>query len=386
MAKFREVKEITQRDIKDYGRKYAAASVAAATAIAAAPIIGGAVANRRRKALDYNDFVTVSGSSLINAGGDPVVIDGINLFDYVFGCRSGNDLIPGGTRSDYDALCRRFGEYGAREIYGKCFENAVSPSDIKELAKLGVNCVRLPVRSFLLFKNDKVKKKSKPHFKRLDKFIDKCGKAGIYVILTCADAPGFDPGTGEYRLFELGKHSFAKRNEFVRMCSEISNHYKENPAVLGYEIPFADFEKADGEKAENIYNSLCIRTAKALRTLNDNHPLFAHFGALPENVAEFSELGIAAAADLERDNISGFLASLSGKLPAIAVSQGARIVDEPDCEGISGIISGYFKGGNPDICIYCKPKDFIDVNLDSYEEICEKISAPSKTENFMKMN
>ncbi|MBR6702057.1 MAG: cellulase family glycosylhydrolase [Clostridia bacterium] len=381
-----EFKEIKEKEIKDYGRKYAAVCAAAAGTAAAAPLIAGIVANRKRKALDYNDLVSVSGAAIVNAGSDPVEIDGINLFDYVFGCRSGNDLVPGGTRSDFDVLRRRFGEYGAREIYGKCFENAVTPDDIKEIAKLGVNCVRLPVRSFLLFKNDKVKKKSTPHFKRLDKFIQKCGKAGIYVILTLADVPGYDPDKGEYRLFEMGRHSFSKRNEFVRMCSEISNHYKENPAVLGYEIPFADFEKSAGGKAGNIYNSLCIRTAKALRTLNDNHPLFAHLDTLPENDGEFSKLGIAAIVDAESDNITGYIAALSGKLPLIAVSDGAKISGDIDAEGICGIVSGYYKGGNPDICIYCKPKDFIDVSRDSYDEICEKISAPSKTENFMKMN
>ena len=380
-----EVKEIEIKEPKNYGKRYAAASVAAAAAIATAPIIGGIAANRKRKALDRNDYVTVQGAELVTAGGEKLIINGINLNDYVFGCRDGNDLIGGGTRASFNSLKKRFGDYGAREIFGKSFENAFMPDDVKTLADLGVNCVRLPLRSFLLFKNDKVTKKSKPQLKRLDKFIDKCGKAGIYVILTCADAPGFDPAAGEYRLFELGKHSFSKRNEFVRMCSEISTHYKDNPALLGYEIPFTENGADKNEKRENIYKSLCIRTAKALRTINDNHPVFAYFDTLPENPAEFTDLGIALMTDTHSADVSSFIAASGGKMACVAVSEGERITGENVSEGFMGLISGYYKGGNPDTCLYSKPKDFIDVKADSYEEICEKISAPSKTENFMKM-
>ena len=381
----REFKEVEVKEPKDYGKRYAAVSVAAAAAVAAAPIIGGVVINRRRKALDYGDAVSVQGTELVTASGEKLEISGINLSDYVFGCRDGNDLIAGGSRGEFNSLKKRFGEYGAREIFGKSFENAVMPADFKELANLGVNCVRLPLRSFLLFKNEKVTKKSKPQLKRLDKFIDKCGKAGIYVILTCTDAPGLDPAVGEYRLFELGKHSFAKRNEFVRMCSEISTHYRENPAVLGYEIPFAEFDIDKNEKRENIYKSLCIRTAKALRTLNDNKPLFVHLRSVPENPAEFTDLGIALMTGIDSADAAEVIAAAGGKIACVAVSEGERI-NETAADGFTGMISGFYKGGNPDICIYSKPKDFIDVKLDSYDEICEKISAPSKTENFMKIS
>ena len=379
-----EVKDIEIKEPKNYGRRYAVASVAAAAAVATAPVIGGIVANRKHKSLDYGDAVSVQGAELVTASGEKLAINGINLSDYVFGCRDGNDLVEGGTRAAFNSLKKRFGEYGAREIFGKSFENSLTPADLKELANLGINCVRLPLRSFLLFKHDKVTKKSKPQLKRLDKFIDKCGKAGIYVILSCADAPGFDPAAGEYRLFELGKHSFAKRNEFVRMCSEISTHYKDNPALLGYEIPFAESVSDKDGKRENIYQSLCIRTAKALRTLNDTRPLFVHLRSLPENTAEFTELGIALMTCTDTPDTAQFIAAAGGKMACVAVSEGERTAPA-DADGFTGIISGYYKGGNPDICLYSKPKDFIDVKRDSYDEICEKISAPSKTENFMKM-
>lgn len=389
MPKFKtekEFKEIEIKEPKDYGKRYAAVSVAAATAIAAAPIIGGVVVNRRRKALDYGDAVSVQGAELVTASGEKLQIAGINLNDYVFGCRDGNDIVEGGSRGAFNSLKKRFGDYGAREIFGKSFENAVMPADVKELAKLGVNCVRLPLRSFLLFRNEKVTKKSDPLLKRLDKFVNKCAKAGIYVIFTCEDAPGLNPENGEYSLFELGRHSFSKRNEFVRMCSEISTHYKDNPALLGYEIPFDSAMEDKNGKRENIYKSLCIRTAKALRTLNDTRPVFIHPASIPEDTAEFADLGIALMTDIDSPDVPEFISAAQGKLPCIVISEGGRIADSTYTDGFVGVISGFYKGGNPDTCLYSKPKDFIDVTSDSYDEICEKVASPSKTENYMKMN
>ena len=371
---------------KNYGRNMATASVAAAAAAVTAPVIGGFIINRRRKALDDDDFIASDAAGFVTARGEKTEINGINLLDFTFGCREGNELIPGGVRASFEALKARFGDYGAREIFGKCFENVVSPSDIKEIAKAGINCVRLPVRSFLLFKEEKVSKKDKPHLKRLDKFISKCAKSGIYVILTCSDAPGYNPDAGEYGIFEMGKKAFSKRSEFVRMCSEISTHYKDNPAVLGYELPFAELKGEQNEKDKKIYFSLCIRTAKALRTLNDRHLIFADSRGLPDDTAELKSYGFGVIADMDSQNLNELMQSLPPEMPLTAVSEGAFGNDEIIAlPGDIGRISGYFKGSNTDNCIYCKPKDFIDTVADSYDEICEKVSKPSLTENFMKL-
>ena len=312
---------------KDYGKAAAVVTAAGGIAAAVGPFAGMTVASKLNRSFGANDFVSERDGALVTAGGNTPEIVPVETDDYLFGCRSGYDVITG-ARGTYEAVKARFGEYGAREVFGKSFESALSPADLKEITKSGFNCIVIPVRSFLLFKDEKINKKSL-RVKRLDKVIKKCSKSGIYVILSLCDAPGFDPAEGDFSVFGEGRESLHHRNYIVKLWEKLALHYKDEPAVLAYELLKADY--IDTEKYGEVFDSLYTRVEKAIRDAGDNHILLGYKNAL--------------------------------------------------CPAPSKAL----KGDRQEDCIYCKPKDFIDVAADSFEEMGVKAADSSKTESFTRL-
>ncbi len=312
---------------KDYGKRANAFVAAAGIAAAAGPFTGMTIASKLNKSLDENDFVLQKDGALATAGGNSLGVNALELDDYVFGCRDGYEIVPG-TREAFEGIKARFGEYGAREVFGKSFENAVTSSDIAGIARSGYKCVVIPVRSFLILKDEKIGKKTL-RFGRLDKTIRKCKKNGIYAVLKLCDAPGFDSAGNDMSIFAEDKQALAHRNFLIKLWEKIGAHYKDEPAVLGYELLDTDY--IDLDKYAAVYDSIVSRTEKALRDLGDSHLIL-----LPGN-------------------------EITAVKPV-------------------------YKGDKTEKCVYCKPREFIDIKRDSFEEMCSKATADAKTETFTKMN
>lgn len=312
---------------KDYGKTANVFVAAAGIAAAAGPYAGMTIAQKLKKGFEDSDFVSERDGSLFTAGGLTADIRPIEVSDYVFGFRTGYELINS-PREAYEGIKERFGEYGAREVFGKGLDGALQASDIKEIVKSGYNCIIIPIRSFLIFKDEKINKKSL-RLNRLDKIIGKCKKSGVYVILKLCDTPGFDPGRNDFSVFDEGKQPLAYRNFLIKLWEKVGAHYKDEPAVLAYEL--LDCSVIDTEKYAATLDGIFARTEKALRNTGDNHIIIG------------------------REN---------GSLTAPELT---------------------FKGDSQNRCVYCKPKDFIDIKTDSFDAMGEKISAGSKTEDFTKL-
>ncbi len=312
---------------KNYGKTAAVLTAAGGIAAAVGPFAGMTAVSKLDKSFGEDDFVTVLDGVPVTAGGNALDLSPVEADDYLFGCRSGYEVITG-AREAFETIGARFGEYGAREVFGKSFESALSPADLKEIVKSGFNCIVIPVRSFLLFKDEKINKKSL-RVKRLDKVIKKCSKSGIYVILSLCDAPGFDPARGDFSVFGEGRDSLSKRNYIVKLWEKLALHYKDEPAVLAYGLLNTDC--IDTEKYGEVFDSLYTRTEKAIRETGDRHILLGYKNALPASPSQV------------------------------------------------------LKGDRQESCIYCKPKDFIDVSSDSFEDMGVKAAESSKTESFTRL-
>ena len=312
---------------KDYGKRATAFVAAAGVAAAAGPYAGMTIAQKIKKGFGEEDFASERDNALVTAGGNTIDLNPLEVNDYVFGCRSGYDTVSG-TRKAYEGIKARFGEYGAREVFGKSLESSLQAADIKNIAKAGYNCIVIPIRSFLLFKDEKINKKSL-RVKRLDKIIKKCGKSGVYVILKLCDTPGFDPDADDYSIFGEGKQSLAHRNYLIKLWKKIGAYFKDEPAVFAYEL--LDPEHIDIEKYAEAYDALYVRAEKALREAGDSHILLRY----------------------DSDILT--------RQPAV------------------------YKGDRLESCIYCKPKDFIDIRADSFDDMKEKVTAGAKTELFTKL-
>ena len=122
------------------------AGCAAGAAAATVPAVYGFVKATARQPITDRDFLRAENGEFISECGAHISLRGTNLNDDLFRYKKA-DL--DGSSADYDvfaALEERFGTYGARLLVQKYNENFISPSDIKKIAKLGANCVRIPLR------------------------------------------------------------------------------------------------------------------------------------------------------------------------------------------------------------------------------------------------
>lgn len=245
------------------GGKFALAGITAGTVMAGAPIACGAINAYMRKPIDKSGFLHLENGVPVTQSGKSVTLTGTEINNPALFCfKDGNRYFPD-SAEEFADLEKRFGNYGAREIYGKAFESIFSKDDIKALKKEGVNCVRISLYKHLLFKNGNISKKEEPILDRLDNAIKLCKKAGIYVILTLN---GYE---NNKNLFSGCKAGFDCRNEIIKLWLKVLNHYKNESAVAAVEL-LNGINPAD-DKESDLLVKFAKRAAKAIREINDEH-------------------------------------------------------------------------------------------------------------------
>lgn len=99
-----------------------------------------------------------------------------------------------------EKLCSRFGPYGMAQVCAAYEGAMLTDSDIKHVASLGFNCIRLKFSYTLIYRNGKMNKA--PDFTALDAIINKCCMSGLYVILSLTDARTFEKKEKPEKNFE----------------------------------------------------------------------------------------------------------------------------------------------------------------------------------------
>lgn len=131
--------------------KIMAAGCAAGAAAAVIPTVYGIVKTFSRP-LEERDRLTAQGDGFVTAAGKQVFLRGINLADALPELLRDGEVLNAGSSEIFSLLGDRFGSYGARKLFERYGEGLVSDKDVKYISKLGANCVRIPLRSELLFK------------------------------------------------------------------------------------------------------------------------------------------------------------------------------------------------------------------------------------------
>lgn len=376
------------------------AGCAAGAAAAAVPTVYGFLkASAAAKPIAESDFLHTENAAFVNENGIATPLRGINLNDDIFYfIKADIESVKG-----YDvfyALEKRFGSYGARQLAQKHYENFISPSDIKFIRKLGANCVRIPLRYRYLCKKESCK--DDIDFEKLDFLVEKCRKAGLYVIFELHSAPGYqntDSACGssdKSTLFESGKEGFESRNAVIRFWTQIASHYKDEPTVAAYDLLNRPLNRiADWESKVDTLNKFYRRICKAIRTVDERHIIiteaagtpdtlpaqtdlsniaygfYSHFrttfetDALLKQVHVYKNSGIPCIVCKIRaeENLAGSLTALNGS-------------------GISWLIGDYKGAGLKSAYLFGGSVPEADLTLDSYEVIGEKWSKPLATKNF----
>lgn len=233
--------------------------------------------------INQDDFLVTDGNRIINKKGEEVVFEGINLGgwllqEYWMCPIEGDPAVERWTNQEtLQVLKERFGLQKAQELAAVYEDNWITEWDIKKLASIGVNTLRVPFW-YLNFMSDPEgdwlteNVDDNPGVQRLDWVIETAGKYGMYIILDMHGCPGgqsLADCTGTARQCELF-HDEAYQSAMERLWVEIAKRYAGNPVVAAYDI-MNEPESFECDVSSDPRNILYDRMIKAIRTVDSEH-------------------------------------------------------------------------------------------------------------------
>ncbi|MDR3345488.1 MAG: glycoside hydrolase family 5 protein [Oscillospiraceae bacterium] len=224
-----------------------------------------------RHVLNESDFLHTRGTRIVNAANNEIYLRGTNAGGWLvfeqWMCAIEN---APDQQTIISTLTERFGEETCDELLDVYRDNFWQEQDFDNCAELGLNVIRLPFNVYSFASADGVLKDD--IFSRLDWFVDNCGKRGIYVILDMHGAFGSQNGNDHTGIINDGRQLYynaENRAKTIALWTRIAEHYKDNPAVAGYDLlnePTAD-TGSTGEMQWDFYDELY----DAVRAVDPNH-------------------------------------------------------------------------------------------------------------------
>ncbi|MGM9637741.1 MAG: glycoside hydrolase family 5 protein [Eubacteriales bacterium] len=218
-------------------------------------------------------LLRVENGQLTDANGKTVVLHGVNLGGWLI---QESWMCPvDGSECNLDSwtlLESRFGAEKAAALFESYAENYICEDDIKKIAALGCNCVRLPFwyrnfmnedGSFLSENPDEIL-----GFQVIDRLLSWCETYGIYVILDLHGAPGGQSTNhccGSIGRCGLYTDEDAKAAT-VRLWTAIAERYKDSSAVAAYDLLNEPMNN-DGNEAPSAGSAEAIRLTNEIYDL-----------------------------------------------------------------------------------------------------------------------
>jgi len=233
-------------------------------------------------------FARTQHKEIVDAAGKPLRIRATNL---------GNWMVPegymwlfqGGPQSPGEIRALVFellGPEGSTAFWQKYRESYVTRDDIALLHRAGFNTIRVPMH-YGLFESEDAE-----GFRLLDRLIGWCRSENLYVVLDLHAAPGGQTGTniddsaGYPWLFQ----SPQEQEHLIAVWRRLAEHYRNEPAVLGYDLmnepipPFAKLKPLN-PSLEPLYK----RVSDAIRKVDAHHILFLGGVQWDSNFAVFGK-------------------------------------------------------------------------------------------------
>lgn len=210
------------------------------------------------------DFLKVKEGKLVNQNGKEVNLHGVNLGGWLIQeswmCPVSGEDRKWANLDTLEVLESRFGEEKTQELLETYQDNWITEWDIKNIADMGCNVVRVPFwyRNFMKDTDGTWITEDfdeNPGFKRLDWIVETAGKYGLYVILDMHGCPGgqsMDHCCGTLMKNELYTDETCQET-MQKLWTAIADRYKENPVVAAYDI-MNEPQNNGGYEGENSYD------------------------------------------------------------------------------------------------------------------------------------
>lgn len=183
-----------------------------------------------------------------------------------------------GAANEWDArniLTDRFGKDAVWDLYNAYWDSWITEIDFKNIAKAGLNCIRLPIYA-LNHMDDKGNWRRDNtgaiDLYRIEWTVNKALEYGLYTILDLHGAPGSQNGA-HHSGRQNGTLLYSTplyQNQLVEFWETLAKHFKGNAAVAGYDLlnePSETFPGRMGPEVVNIYD----RLYHAIRKVDPDH-------------------------------------------------------------------------------------------------------------------
>ena len=174
-----------------------------------------------------------------------------------------------------EKLTPLIGTDSVKAFYDAWLTNHVTQDDINQIKAWGFNAVRLPLHYEYFVNLGTPDVWNDQGFALLDDIISWCTVAGIYVILDLHAAPGGQSDNSGISDYDSTKPSLWEsrdnRSKTVRLWDKISERYKDEPWVAGYDlINEPNWNLPGGTLLRDLYEDL----TRVIRANGDDHILF----------------------------------------------------------------------------------------------------------------
>ncbi|HAH06875.1 MAG TPA: glycosyl hydrolase family 5 [Elusimicrobia bacterium] len=223
-------------------------------------------------------FVKARGAELIAPDGKPLITKGIGL---------GNWLVPEGYMFHFEKVVaprqiqevfeELVGPEEARQFWERWYDEYTAKEDLLRIRSLGFDLIRIPFNAKLLNPEEHPELWDERQLNRLERTVDWAKEAGLWVVLDLHAAHGgqtgdnIDDSAGTPWLYE----SEASRARTLEVWQRVAERFKDEPAVLGYELlnePIADH--ADKKKYNPMLEPLYRDIVEAIREADQEHLIF----------------------------------------------------------------------------------------------------------------
>lgn len=242
-----------------------------------------------------NDFLRVSGKSIVNAAGQKFFIRGTNLGNwlnpegYMFGFKNVNS-----AHFIDEAFRQLVGPEETDNFWRDFKANYVTEDDIRFIAATGSNTVRIPFHYKLFTREEYLGGYSaNDGFALIDPVVTWCGKYNLRVVLDMHDCPGgqtgdnIDDSYGYPWLFT----SEREQRIYCEVWRRIAEHYADNPVILGYDLmnePISSRLK-DKDWLNTKLETVQKAAVAAIRTVDAKHIVILAGAQWNSNFAPFTD-------------------------------------------------------------------------------------------------
>ncbi|MFH0954003.1 MAG: cellulase family glycosylhydrolase [Verrucomicrobiota bacterium] len=217
-------------------------------------------------------FLHAEGSRLVNEQGEPVQLHGCNVGGWLLlepWINGMDNQANAETEKElWDLLGNRFGEQAKQDLIKTYRDNFFKETDVQRIAKLGFNCIRLPV--WWRTTDDPAYGADIGY---LDRCIQWCARNGVYVIIDLQGAPGGQAkesaNVGEPSEGGALWRNPAYKDQAVDWWKRMAARYKDEPAVAAYDVLNEGTAPPRYEDLVDLYD----RLYKEIRAIDARHIL-----------------------------------------------------------------------------------------------------------------